>query len=205
MSGRGAVGRGNASVQAARRAISSYEVGLFAAVLLLVGVSLLCGVVSFSRGRVRGNAHEILMGVVTACQQLYREYGGWPGALQTEGYDMEFGARRRNRELMNILTAIAGQGNPGHSVNPVRLVFLRDVDFWRRGRAGMDQTGDLLDPWGTPVRVVIDSNDDGFCTAETGEIEPVADEKAIAWSAGRDRIFGTDDDIHSWRRIPPRH
>ncbi len=205
MSGRESDCREKAWARAAGRRISSCEVGLLISLVLLVGSSVVPGMVACRRARVRKNAYEGLMNVVTACRMLYHEYSGWPDPLRAPDYDMEFGARVPTRKLINVLSANDGPGNWAHSVNPARIVFLKDMDYFRYGRGGIDQTGDLLDPWGTPVRVVLDSNDDGFCRAETGEIEPVADEKAIAWSAGPDRIFGTDDDVHSWRQLPPRH
>lgn len=187
-----------------RRWIDIAELGVVTGILIvLLGTGLSAGI-HMARERVVERAAAQLAAVAGACEDLYREYHGWPMALQETGGDLQYGARMPNRLIVNVLLARDGPGNVGHQANPARIVFLRKIPAFRPGYGGLDETGDLLDPWGRPVRVVLDTDEDGFCRAESGEIEPVADVNAAAWSGGRDGVFGTPDDVRSWEILRAR-
>ena len=180
-----------------------YEAAVCAGLAVVVFAVVLSTAMGVRRWRVQKRTVELLAEITRACRRLHTEYNGWPAALQQNPGDAQFGERMHNRDLINILVARDGPGNPGHSANPARIVFLPDMPRFERGKGGLDETYDLLDPWGTPVRVVLDTDGDGFCRAASGEIEPVPDVETAAWSAGPDRIFGTADDIRSWNTRRP--
>ena len=62
-----------------------------------------------------------------------------------------------------------------------------------------------MDPWGTPYRVMVNSNYDNLLLYPIGEFTPVGgavnltNVDVIAMSAGPDKVLGTSDDIMSYR------
>jgi prepilin-type N-terminal cleavage/methylation domain-containing protein len=77
------------------------------------------------------------------------------------------------------------------------------------GLAGADENWALIDPWGQPYRVALDTDGDGWVQNPDSENEDPAIAKdaprrlpmhSIAHSAGPDKKWNTQDDIASWRR-----
>lgn len=137
--------------------------------------------------------------LIEAGTRFYAEYGIWPATRQCDYGDCRFGGRFPNREVMNTLRSVAGEGNQDDGSNPHRIVFL-DVPAAGRGRSGVNAEGDYVDPWGTPYQLVLDSDLNGVCDV-IGTIYGVGiGGGIIAWSCGPDRVSETRDDILSWNR-----
>lgn len=96
---------------------------------------------------------EELTQVQTGVLSYYTEYAQYPIAPD-------------NASLMKLLTVASPLGNP------------RGIAFIGFPAAAFDAKGELLDPWGTPIRLSV-----------TG------DGKLHARSAGPDKVFGTRDDL----------
>lgn len=95
-------------------------------------------------------------------------------------------------------------------LNPKRLSFL-DLRMGKNGAGGLvgkENSFALVDPWGTPYRVVLDANwDQRITNPDATNEDPDIAANAPAWlpmtaaafSAGVDKKFGTADDVVSWR------
>ena len=96
-------------------------------------------------------------------------------------------------------------------LNPSRTRFLADQPIGRNGAGGLVGTDDqwaLVDPWGTPFRIVMDGDwDQRVINPDAQNEEPSISGPASSWlpltvigfSAGVDKRFGTCDDVVSWR------
>ena len=94
--------------------------------------------------------------------------------------------------------------------NSKRISYI-DPIVARNGRNGLEITSDsyrLVDPWGLPFRVVMDSNGDGeVANPDTKNSEltirqyapSTLPKKVIVFSAGRDGIWFSSDDVTTWR------
>lgn len=131
--------------------------------------------------------------------RFYLEYGIWPSARQCEYGDCRFGTRVPNREVVNALRAVEGEGNEGDENNPQRIVFI-DVAGADRGRSGVNGEGDYVDPWGTPYQMVLDSDLNGVCDVVGTIYGAGIGVGMLVWSCGPDRRSETRDDILSWNR-----
>ncbi len=87
--------------------------------------------------------------IQTACTAYMAEYGTLPSTAE-------------NYQLIKILK----KDNP------------RGIIFLNTSPQDMNANGELIDPWGTPLRITFDSNS-----------------KVHAISAGPDKVFGTPDDV----------
>lgn len=139
--------------------------------------------------------------LVQACRRYYAEYGTWPTARGGGREDVRFGFEVANREVLNVLRAVDGEGNEEHRVNPRRIVFIEALAY-EPGMSGLDEDGDFLDPWGTPYQIILDANLDNACRVPNTIYNNFIGEGMIAWSAGPDRISDNADDILSWRIVP---
>ncbi|HPG00260.1 MAG TPA: hypothetical protein PLE77_09320 [Kiritimatiellia bacterium] len=149
--------------------------------------------------RVTAVVKQDMAALVEAGTRFYAEYGVWPGARMGDYGDCRYGARFPNREVVNVLRAVEGEGNAGNENNQQRIVFL-DVTGAVRGRSGLNGEGDYVDPWGTPYQLVLDSDLNGVCDV-VGSIYGVGiGGGMIVWSCGPDRRSETGDDILSWKR-----
>lgn len=97
--------------------------------------------------------------------------------------------------MLNVLV-----GNP-----PGRKSYLQ-LPRSEKGKPGLVYEADgrsvagLLDAWGNPYRVVIDTDYDGILVVDiAGKTETVRDQNAVVYSAGKDGKPGTPDDIRSWK------
>ena len=129
------------------------------------------------------------------------EYGTWPAARRPGAAgDMRFGLHDApNREVINALLAQDGQGNEDHALNPRRMIFL-EMGSHRPGRAGLNDEGDVLDAWGEPYQIVVDTDLDGVSEVEDSIYAGGIDGGMIIWSCGPDRKSDTRDDLLSWRK-----
>jgi len=128
------------------------------------------------------------------------EYGTWPTEKSIGYGDARFGrGADPNRKIISALRAVDGVGNRDHTINPRHIVFLEFSDY-REGRAGIDEHGDFLDPWGTPYQIVMDTDLNGVCDVENSIYGSQIPHSMIVWSCGPDRQTDTEDDILSWKR-----
>lgn len=136
--------------------------------------------------------------LVDAGLRFNDEYGYWPAPAPHGTADARFGGDRPNSDVVDILRGAPGPEGPGGAVNPGRTIFLEAGPF-RPGTPGLDESGDYLDPWGTPYQVVVDTDLDGLCDVENSIYGTDIGEGMIVWSCGPDRQSDTKDDILSWR------
>lgn len=134
-----------------------------------------------------------------AIQRYQREYGKWPAPSQAGGADVRYGRRRPNAEIMRILRAESGPGNPEHALNPQRMVFI-EMESHKPGWSGLDGRGEFLDPWGQPYQIVLDSNYDNAAQVENSIYPRLLGVGVMIWSYGPDTISETRDDLISWPR-----
>jgi hypothetical protein len=139
-----------------------------------------------------------LRAVVLAADRYFSEYNTWPTGRMGAPGDVRYGMGLGNHEVLNVLRAIEGPGNPGHRLNPRRIHFL-EVAGYEDQLPGLGGEGELRDPWGIPYQMVMDTDLDGYCSAADSIYRRVAGEGFIAWSCGPDRQSDTADDILSWR------
>jgi hypothetical protein len=111
-----------------------------------------------------------------------------------------------NAAIIQILTGAAKDQNP----NGARFLEARRAEKrWGRWRRGLDpSSGALLDPWGNPYHIVLNSN--------AGISNPYSDfgpahlmDDVIVWSLGKngkqgrsndERRYSGSDDVLSWRK-----
>lgn len=137
--------------------------------------------------------------LVEAVERYHREYGVWPGALQTRSADLRFGRGESNAQVLNVLCAQDGPGNPQHRANEQQLVFL-EVEPAGPGMSGVNAQGAFLDPWGTEYQLVIDANYDNVCEVEKSVYGRLIGQGHAIWSCGPDRVSDTPDDLLTWSR-----
>jgi hypothetical protein len=82
-----------------------------------------------------------------------------------KAYTQEFGTLPETTQNKDFIAALTGK-------NPKKIVFFDPAP------KQLNEKGEILDNWGTPIRVTLH-----------------ADEPPLFLSAGKDKIFGTRDDI----------
>jgi len=135
--------------------------------------------------------------LVEAVERYHREYGVWPGALESMLTDVRFGRGESNAQVLNTLRAEEGTGNPQHRGNEQQLVFL-EVEPAGAGVSGLDARGAFLDPWGSEYQMVFDSNYDNVCEVEKSMYGRLIGQGHAIWSCGPDRQSDTPDDLLTW-------
>jgi type II secretory pathway pseudopilin PulG len=138
--------------------------------------------------------------VVKAIDRYYNEYRTWPSLRMGDDKDTRYGAGRPNVEIMRVLRAEPGAGNPAHVLNPNRIAFLPLLLEEEGLDPNLGANGDYRDPWGTPYQVVLDTNADESCLAEGSGYGVQADQDLLVWSCGPDRESDTADDILAWHK-----
>jgi hypothetical protein len=138
-----------------------------------------------------------LFALIGAVRAYNAEYSAWPTLRSSSFTDTRFGLAVRNREVMNVLRAVAGAGNRRNNLNRNSIVFL-DPPPCRPGHFGLDASGEFVDPWGMPYQLVLDTNLSGLCDAEESVYGRGLGAGVIAWSCGPDRRSDTPDDLLSW-------
>lgn len=178
--------------------LSRPEVVFFLALVLIVASLVFPGWRAWRQRERLVEARTDLLDLLEAGQRYYVEYGHWPGAGSGEPGDTRYGRRVSNAELINVLQAVEGPGNPGHSLNPDRVVFL-EAQPKGPDRSGITARGEFIDPWGSPYQVVVDSDLNNVCEVENSVYGRLAGEGLVAWSCGPDGVSDTRDDILSWK------
>lgn len=143
-------------------------------------------------------ARADLRSMVAAATRYHTRTGAWP-ARGGSGTDGRYGARGTgNAPIFNVLRAVEGPGNEGHSANTNKTPYL-EVAAAAEGFSGVDRHGEFVDPWGSSYHLVIDLDFDGICDAGNTSYGRVQGRGIIAWSPGPDRRSDTDDDLLSWQ------
>lgn len=172
--------------------------------MVLVVVAALVAIAIPAAGYVLNRAREIqakavmerLSDAIHGYKEIYHHY---PQVVESSG-DVTFDTSAPC-ELFNILAPPATTNPP--EKNPKGITFFDTMP--RKGFAGVTASGGLLDPWGSPYHIRMDTDGDGFVD------NPFADQKdespklplgAIIWSSGPD--YGNSnrnhaDDLKSWK------
>ncbi len=135
--------------------------------------------------------------IVSASERFFVEYGYWPSPHMGTPNDMRYGRETGNDLVMNALRAVDGPGNEGHRVNPNRIEYVR-LPGHGRGRSGLNDAGEFLDPWGSPYQIVLDTDMNNTCTMAHTIYPNQVGVGVVAWSFGPDRRSDTPQDILSW-------
>jgi type II secretory pathway pseudopilin PulG len=120
----------------------------------------------------------------TALEAYYGDYGTFPDITETDSISGDYYIT--GTTLIQTL-----RGREGVK-NPKRVAYM---DFHQK-------TTTFNDPWGNKYRVSMDTNLGG--TAYDGEVfipggSGTVRKSVVAWSAGKDGVDGTDDDVRTWR------
>ena len=178
-------------------------------VIFLIGIILLAASIMLpAREFVRRwqrlvMARGDLRSIATAVRHYHSRYNLWPGQSGRQGGDIHYGPRHSNSEVMNVLRAVEGPGNPKHAANSNRVVFL-DVAACGPGLSGLNSHGEFIDPWGSQYHIVLDLDYDNICASSDTIYTRIQGEGVIAWSNGPDGKSDTDDDLRSWKWILAR-
>ena len=141
---------------------------------------------SFKKGQ-RVTAQGDVIKIVNGWKSFYNEYGRWP----TNGQENIVTGQAMNAHFVGILTTRYYENMKD---NP------KNIKFMEVTAEQLDaSTNIFLDPWGTPYRVMFDTNFNG--RIERQSFAAVYD-TVIAWSAGPDTLttVAADmaDDVKSW-------
>ena len=118
--------------------------------------------------------------VEAAIHQYYNEYNRFPNTGP--------GGEIANRE---IIPTLLGEATPQQNQNPRRRKFLALP-------SEVSKHGELLDPWGTPYHIMVDSDYDSAITINGRRLEKLF----IVWSSGENKIneFGLGDDVSTFAK-----
>lgn len=179
--------------------LSPPEWALLIGLLLLILAAVIPAWAAWrQRGRLVMARHDITA-LQTAILRYHREYGTWPAEATPGDTDIRFGARRSNAALIRVLRSDLLQDDQDAGLNPQRMIFI-EVEPYRAGWSGLNQTGEFLDPWGAPYQVALDSNYDGATQVEGSPYGRISGTGVLVWSYGPDRKPETPDDLLSWSR-----
>lgn len=190
----------NAPASKSGRWMSRSELLLLASLLLFILSMVGPGWWAWKRRERLHMARVDLRVLVEAVERYHREYGVWPAVLQTRSADLRFGRDASNAQVLNVLRAQDGAGNPQHRGNEQQLVFL-EVEPAGPGMSGLDDGGAFLDPWGTEYQLVLDANYDNVCEVEKSVYGRLIGQGHAIWSCGPDRRSDTPDDLLTWSRF----
>ena len=120
----------------------------------------------------RAQARTEVASLDAAVRAYYNEYSRFPHqGSQDEYID-------GNANLINVLRARPGTGNPNHANNRRRIIFL---EAGERALTDSDNP-DMIDPWGNPYRVLVDMNFNGVLTPP--DHDSVEGRIVLVWSTG---------------------
>ena len=110
--------------------------------------------------------------------------------------DVRFGTPTSpNRLLCAVLLGVPGQGGDLNRDN-VRYLRVGTASYLT---SGIDEQGDLVDPWGRPYQIVLDADDNNVCDMPGTSLAAAIGVPVAIWSHGPDQKTGTPDDIISWK------
>ena len=134
-----------------------------------------------------------------AAKQMESEYRHWPTYKAPKKGDVQSGENLSNVFVMNMLMAVDGEGNIGHNNNLSQINF---VDLVSQGEKILvfNQSGEVVDPWGTSYQFVFDADYNNICTISSIAQGSVFGTGVAIWSYGPDKMSDTKDDLRSWVR-----
>jgi len=139
---------------------------------LLAGI-LLTAVQSARQQAKKVKARHDVEQIATAWLAYLQEYRRFPSvSIQSMG--------------SNAVGILSGRSNPNNA---------RGVVFLELGANATNYP----DPWGKEYAVVLDSDYDNMVTNLPGVVG-LANVSVAVWSAGRDGLSGTPDDVRSWQK-----
>ena len=180
-----------------RRAPAREEVGVVVGLVLILVSIVVPGWFAYQTRERRMAARADIFTLLSAGRHFYEEYNVWPSEGSGRVRDPRYGEEVPNAEVINVLRAVSGPGNPGHSMNSKRIVFV-EVPARVEGWSGLDEEGSFLDPWGTPYQISIDTDLDGSCDIADSIYARRIGEGMVVWSCGPDGVSDNTDDILSW-------
>lgn len=163
-----------------------------------------------SEGVRKKEASVMAAALAHAVSQFHADYGKLPelpGAFALQGSDVQ-----ADTSSGHILIRILAGKEPatGARQNPREVNYLEGIKpakglpkpgphgDWINGLVCMPPDFSVIDPWGLPFRVRLDTNGDGMLANPVPESPPLA-AKALFWSAGKDGDWDTwDDNPRSW-------
>ncbi len=178
-----------------------------AAVLIFIGIVGAIIVVLIESNRKRQQyeqAKKDVMDIVAMIEEYRDFYGFYP--IMEKGLDVQPGGT-----LLNVMTAL--QTPTGHAFYSYIADFNPEMINFARNFAGRRTLNDMIvDPWGMPYNIAIDTNADGSIDIIEKRFDKDADSlnfsfvmriyrAVIVWSNGPDKQndFGFGDDICSWK------
>jgi prepilin-type N-terminal cleavage/methylation domain-containing protein len=145
-------------------------------------------------------AKNDVMQIVNAVKSYYAEYGKYPGDA---GSDTTYNSN--NNDLFNVLRA---KETGSDLENPRQIVFMEvpPVKDAATPRGGINSSGVFYDPWGTPYRVILDTDYNNTIANPYSGGNSNIDSGVLVLSLGKDKAGGTgtkgtgvaEDDVTSW-------
>ena len=182
-----------------------------ASVWVIIGVIVIVVVVLWPDRRPFGvrpetRARAMMNGLTTAISGYNTEYGHFPNPKGLHANQKI--STLHNSGLIECLMGLKPSDSTDDP-NPRRIQFISPPDA-KHGKAGYDAaTGDLLDPWGQPLWILMDVEQKGYLENPyygapdyPSETQKELGMGCIIWDFGADRIDGTKarstDDLRSW-------
>lgn len=161
----------------------------------------------------RTSANADARSIVTAWKNYFNEYGRWP-VFNNELFGGVAGGTQVAEEnvstgmvtVVNIMTNIMypdssmSWGGWEKNMNPICTNFNPKRETFMTFRAqGLNDKGDLIDPWAKPYKFMFDVNRDGKVDRKAlGSLGATSVyDSVISWSTGPDGVE-SDDDLNSW-------
>lgn len=145
--------------------------------IIAIAVALATGVTVFKSQAAVSRTNQAMEQLETSLNRYYAEYGKHPFDGNS---DVKLAS---NGSLMDLLRGKSGMKN-----NP------REIAFFFGGSGLIDGEGNLVDAWGRPYEILLDTDSSGQIDLGAERINrPIA-----VRSSGPDQLFGTDDDIRTW-------
>jgi len=169
-----------------RRGFTLVEMLAVIAIMMILASLILVGLnVARERAGVLKARRDVAQ-LVTAWTGYYADYHRFPPASSIAGNSLNNGSRIvTGRDVVQIL-----RGRENHNgQNPRKIPYM---DFHQN-------TTGFPDPWGNFYRILWDEAPYDGQISVPGEPQSLRISLAV-WSAGKDGVDGTKDDVRSWRQ-----
>lgn len=176
------------------------EWAVMAGLAMMVGSVVFCTAWAFHLRSTRNMVVSDLREVERACEAFRKIYDKYPTRFDVF-YDYRYGLKNdvSNNEVMNVLLAVDGPGNEGHSINTNQTAFIQIEPAGFRF-SGLNQRGEFVDPWGTPYQLVLDMDLNKTCDLFQTIYDRAIGKGVAVWSCGPDGVENTSDDILGWKQ-----
>lgn len=190
---------------AKRRSCSTITAAGFTLVELLVVIAIIAILIALAVPAIqqamnsakKGQAATEVKSLEGAILAYFNQYGRFPHGNNPGGQDYFYGPELTdNRELLNVLRAVDGEGNTGHEMNPRRVPFLQIPE------RALTEDGDYVDPWLQPYFIYVDASFDNEISGGP-HYSSITNRKVAVWSAGTRDPEPADYEnarrhVHSW-------